>query len=213
MFAYCNNNPVASADPSGEYGGHQPIMVNDGADSIVSLLKAAAKYYTKDYARFANCYAFAFNLKVDPRTGEVFQDRPQPGEFAGMSCRPVLDSAVAKMKDNITYTSKDLSNIVIDAVTADGHKLGFSIESVDSADCPANAGQWVVALAFSYHVEYGQIDYHWWRRIGNGYWFHIKMDPPVLATDSSGNAIYDPQTCNRGEYTVWGGYYLVTPTN
>ena len=47
----------------------------------------------------------------------------------------------------------------------------------------------------------------------NGYWFHINMDPPVLAVDFSGNVICDPQTCDRGVYSVWGGYYLVKPTN
>ena len=87
------------------------------------------------------------------------------------------------------------------------------IEGVDSADFSTEDGQWVVALAFSFNVEYGFCEYHWWRRMENGYWFHINMDPPVLAVDFSGNVICDPQTCDRGVYSVWGGYYLVKPTN
>ena len=129
-----------------------------------------------------------------------------------MSCRPALEKAVDDMKQ-YTLTDQDLCNIVINATIADGHKIGFTIEEVGSASYPANDGQWVVALALMYDVENNAFDYHWWRRTTYGCWLQIKMNPPVLPFDESNNVIYDPQTCNRGDYTVWGGYFLVTPTN
>ena len=35
MFAYCNNDPVASEDPTGHYIGHRPIMVCDYSNKKV----------------------------------------------------------------------------------------------------------------------------------------------------------------------------------
>ncbi len=44
MFAYCNNEPVASTDPTGHYVGHRPIMVcdNGGPAHLIVAMRAAA---------------------------------------------------------------------------------------------------------------------------------------------------------------------------
>lgn len=100
-----------------------------------------------------------------------------------------------------------VKNAIINGVKADGNQLGFSIEKVDSASYPAEAGQWVVALGFSFDA----VDYHWWRRMPNGLWFHKPGEAPVNALDCSGNLISDPGNCDRGMYDQFFGYYLVTP--
>jgi hypothetical protein len=65
------------------------------------------------------------------------------------------------------------------------------------------------------HVGFAVIpsgaDYHWWRRTqpvgGQPRWCHKPGGTPVRNTDSSGNPITDPSTCNRGAYTTWG-YFM-----
>ena len=211
MFAYCNNEPVASTDPTGHYMGHRPIMVNDGADSIVSLLKTAAKYYTKEYAGLANCYAFAFNLKVDPRTGEIFQERPQPGCFSG-GYSPYYDGVLENIANKVDPDIKGLGEDVYNTIKRDGAALGFrNISSITSADYSTTEGQWVIAIAFGFDEKRGRTDYHFYKRMESGYWFHKDGASDVLATDSSGSCILDPRLCNRGFYSEFIGYFLVTP--
>jgi hypothetical protein len=54
------------------------------------------------------------------------------------------------------------------------------------------------------------VDYHWWRRTkpmdGEHRWCHKPGGTPARNTDSSGEYITDPSTCNRGGYTTWGHF-------
>ena len=209
MFAYCNNNPVASADPSGEYGGHQPIMV---CDNTPPLAICEAVRESKNYKKKANCYAYAFNITVDPRTGEPFQTMPQPGDFSGKYCTPDLEGFWATLEKDHYANTQGVRENIIGAAKADGKILGFTIEEVSSANWPTNNGQWVVALGFGYN-EKGFCDYHWWRRTESGLWFHKVGDASVSLLDASYNYIHDPQECKRGVYDHFFGYFLVTPTN
>jgi hypothetical protein len=46
-------------------------------------------------------------------------------------------------------------------------------------------------------------DYHWYRLCANGHWCHKIGGNPAHNYDSSGFWITNPQTCNRGNYTVF----------
>ncbi len=67
---------------------------------------------------------------------------------------------------------------------------------------PLGQGQgWYVAL-----VIWPGNDYHWYRQDNVGCWSHKPGQTAVRNVDSSGNPISDPQTCNRGPYTIFCTY-------
>jgi hypothetical protein len=53
-------------------------------------------------------------------------------------------------------------------------------------------------------------DYHWYRQTepmdGEIRWTHKPGGTPARNYDSSGKFITDPSTCDRGPYTIWGGF-------
>ncbi|NOK61955.1 MAG: hypothetical protein GFH27_549289n350 [Chloroflexi bacterium AL-W] len=51
------------------------------------------------------------------------------------------------------------------------------------------------------------MDYHWYRLCINNHWCHKAGQTPARNTDDSGQLITDPETCNRGPYTDFCGYY------
>ncbi len=55
-------------------------------------------------------------------------------------------------------------------------------------------------------------DYHWYRLDNNAMWSHKPGQTAARNTDNSGNLISDPQTCNRGPYTEWCGFYHCIPS-
>ena len=201
MFAYCNNNPVSSEDSS----GHSFVSIIKEINKIICTAQAAS--YSSTYKRMANCYAFAFKLTKDPRTDKAFTEKPQPGEFGGAYYFDTIIDIGEAQGGIISY--KDVKNAIMSGVNADGSQLGFSVKEVNSASYPAESGQWVVALGFSSNV----LDYHWWRRMPNGLWFHKPGEDPVSPFDCSGNLIFDPGNCNRGIYDQFFGYFLVTPND
>ncbi|KYK28759.1 MAG: hypothetical protein AYK19_05550 [Theionarchaea archaeon DG-70-1] len=50
-------------------------------------------------------------------------------------------------------------------------------------------------------------DYHWYRKSSEGFWGHKPGGTAARNYDNSGRVIYDPQTCNRGGYTDFCGYF------
>ncbi len=52
-------------------------------------------------------------------------------------------------------------------------------------------------------------DYHWYRQDSNGRWSHKPDRGLATDRDSSGNVITDPETADRGPYTVFCGYFCV----
>ncbi|MFL6673419.1 MAG: hypothetical protein ACJ8LG_09025 [Massilia sp.] len=56
-------------------------------------------------------------------------------------------------------------------------------------------------------------DFHWYRQDNNTRWSHKPGQSPVRNVDSSGNIIVDPQSCDRGPYSQFCGYYHSIPAN
>lgn len=71
-----------------------------------------------------------------------------------------------------------------------------------SGDLGANEG-WYVAL-----VIWPGHDYHWYRQDNVGCWSHKPGQTAARNTDSSGNQITDPNTCDRGPYTDFCTYMI-----
>ena len=53
----------------------------------------------------------------------------------------------------------------------------------------------------------GFIDYHWFRKQKEGFWGHKPGGTAARNVDNSGAVIYNPETANRGPYTVFCGYF------
>lgn len=52
-------------------------------------------------------------------------------------------------------------------------------------------------------------DYHWYRLDANGTWSHKPGQTAATNRDNSGNVITDPRTANRGNYTIFCGFYML----
>ncbi|AYV46640.1 hypothetical protein CFHF_21870 [Caulobacter flavus] len=50
-------------------------------------------------------------------------------------------------------------------------------------------------------------DYHWYRHQRGGFWGHKPGSTAARNTDNSGVLIVNPETCNRGGYTDFCGYF------
>lgn len=50
-------------------------------------------------------------------------------------------------------------------------------------------------------------DYHWYRHQRGGFWGHKPGGTPARNYDNSGLLILNPETCNRGGYTQFCGYF------
>lgn len=52
-------------------------------------------------------------------------------------------------------------------------------------------------------------DYHWYRLDGDGTWSHKPGQTAATNRDNSGNVITDPRTANRGNYSIFCGFYML----
>src|SRR5258708_17047418 len=50
-------------------------------------------------------------------------------------------------------------------------------------------------------------DYHWYRHQVGGFWGHKPGNTAARNTDNSNVIIANPETCNRGPYTDFCGYF------
>jgi hypothetical protein len=74
-------------------------------------------------------------------------------------------------------------------------------------DCfpPAEAPRYLVALVVA--PGPGFRDFHWYRKMKEGFWGHKPGSTPVRNVDNSGRVITNPATCDRGPYTHFCGYF------
>ncbi|WBP90077.1 hypothetical protein [Kitasatospora cathayae] len=50
-------------------------------------------------------------------------------------------------------------------------------------------------------------DYHWYRKHVEGFWGHKPGPTAARNVDNSGNVIFNPETADRGPYTIFCGYF------
>lgn len=97
------------------------------------------------------------------------------------------------------FSALDCSNVGA-ASNRDGQK------PVGSASSTPSEGHFAALVIWP-----GQ-DYHWYRLDAGGMWSHKAGQTAARNTDNSGQLVTEPQTCNRGNYTTWCGYYHCVPT-
>jgi hypothetical protein len=65
--------------------------------------------------------------------------------------------------------------------------------------------RYLVALVVS--PTPGFIDYHWYRKQKEGFWGHKPGNTAARNVDNSNHLILNPETCDRGPYTIFCGYF------
>lgn len=192
-FAYCNNAPVENKDSNGQWMGLAILVIG------VSLLLTGCSSNSNnssEYSGQANCYAYALKLSVDPRTNKPFRSKPQPGEFAEKSI----------MNKDWATDAASTKKLIVESVMADCEVLGMTIEEVSSSAYVCEDGEWLVALAYAPEWP----DYHWWRQNEDGTWYHKPGSTSIRTVDDSGEMITDPAICDRGAYSEFLGYYVIS---
>ena len=134
-----------------------------------------------------NCYAYAMQLEVDPRSdSRELLGSITPGKLSGIdkySSHNGQDFSYLKNKNYL----EDFTNNFYDRVKADLETLGWGFMKKESAEAEVNEGDWLVCLVFN-PAEYIETDkelveflpggkgaspeyssdYHWYRRTDNG---------------------------------------------
>ena len=197
MYTYCGNNPVNRVDPAGQFWITVLVAIVVVVASTMTLSSCSSNNETKPYSNQANCYAYAMKLENDPRTGQPFTRKPQPGDFSG-------NGLIAR---DLKGTPETVKKAINEKVSADAKVLNLNYTEVDSANHIPKAGNWVVALAYASDGS----DYHWWRKNDDGTWSHKPGSTPIIHWDASDNTITDPANCDRGIYDCFLGYYEVGP--
>ncbi|WP_188575047.1 hypothetical protein [Azorhizobium oxalatiphilum] len=109
--------------------------------------------------------------------------RPQPGQINGMTLYDTLASTTLNAMVDGARTTSDCCSIL-------------------------EKPRWLVALV-TYPDNARHWDYHWYRRLTRGRWGHKPGRTRATMYDNAGHLITDPQTCSRGRYTQFGGYFYI----
>lgn len=143
-----------------------------------------------------NCYIYALNLPKNPYTNEYYTnwEHVQPGHLGGnVQISAILHSP---------FDTDEVVNLVKKDLKAVG------MEIVESTYDEVREGKWwKVALAFDNNGIFG--DYHWYRQNDDGTWSHKPGRTAVTNTDNFGNVITNPETCNRGQYKTFVGFFMI----
>lgn len=152
-----------------------------------------------------NCYSYAINNQFDA-TGESLLFMQQPGQYAGnySADEPLwfgsLEEAVAYFT-GMVRNDFDAYNEINDTDLTFMHIGRRSV-------CPE--GTYKIALVIN-PDDY--TDYHWYRQDYDGFWSHKPGITEATNLDFSDNRILDPQEADRGDWTIFVGYFAVTPWN
>ncbi|HEY4811383.1 MAG TPA: hypothetical protein VIH71_10040 [Solirubrobacteraceae bacterium] len=114
------------------------------------------------------------------------------------------------------------TNIRTDTFAQPGYGGGRPLRSLDCAslrqaafydfllDTPYAENTCVPGRALVAGVIAPRSDFHWYRKNQDGYWTHKPGKLQATKYDDSGQPITDPRTCNRGMYTQFCSFMVVT---
>ena len=172
----------------------------------------AIDWNTPEYQQNTNCYAYAFNMLVNPLTGQKFPiGGMQPGMLSGQY-------NIRTQKDLDTYFKKYLAGnmfsntALVELVKSDANATGLDFLPYDEN----LQGGYRVALVVNPNT-----DYHWYRDNGDGTWSHkpgqtTATNLEVLGVGASGlvygDIVTDPISAGAtAGYTSFVGYFYIRP--
>ena len=148
-----------------------------------------------------NCYAYAIDNQI------LFVEHHNPGLYAGLGIgglfySPPYDQWFANIREDFEQFGIDTNRELIcmpigrdTACPAGTYKIALVLDIVD--ENPDN--------------DKNDKDCHFYRQDSDGLWSHKQGNATIQKTDESGKPIIDPETADRGRYTVFVGYYAITP--
>ena len=148
-----------------------------------------------------NCYAFAMDMTVNPITGKVFSSRPTIGEISGN------ELSGYEMRDLLKYGDEaQVKSVLVDLWRKDCEAMGKELIEVPSGDYVPKEGETLTALMYGNETL---IDFHFMRKGDYGRWYHKPGIFSPTTYDDSGRFIRDPQSCDRGVYNHFCGYFII----
>ena len=154
-----------------------------------------------------NCMAFALGLETDPETGKAFKEKPLPGQFAHGADSEIVEQG----NDILDYGSQAEQKAYYKQMLADdAAALGRDFKEVDADYKPKNGETMIAMVASSSLLEnpFSIGDFHFYRKGESGAWLHKPGVTDVTDRDAGGNLILNPETCDRGGYDNFLGYYV-----
>lgn len=140
-------------------------------------------------------------------------------------CAPVYDPAVWNDANGIQYSNNCYNyacNIQTNTFAQPGRASGNMYGQLDCQEVGAGAQSDGLASVSANGncgcfccchrvalVIWPGYDFHWYRLDRNGRWSHKPGGTQATNVDNSGHLIDDPQTADRGLYTVFCGFYCV----
>lgn len=162
------------------------------------------KYPTKKWENYSicittNCYAYALNLTKNPITNKIFTDMidVQPGNICGRN-----EKNYAYIDKAINKHNKEGIERFIKLFREDCKFLNYEVRKSSLKE--TRKGKWWKVVCY---FEKG--DYHWYRQDSNGSWSHKLGHQKIKNVDKSDKVITNPETCNRGDYNLLIGYFLI----
>lgn len=151
----------------------------------------------RDIRMTNNCYSYAFQ-DADP----TLEDKPQPGEKAGMGSVPKRIYTCSEFKRRI-LSDKPKGSVV--------HFSDASGGQNNSHECPCGFHKVFLALDDKGDLK----DYHFWRQDSDSTWSSKSGNHHISRKDGSGQKIKDPLTSDKhlGFYTYnTPCFYMCTKT-
>ena len=172
-------------------GGSSDLLPTSGYEPLY-----APDSWNNDYKILisTNCYAYALDLRRDPKTKTYFPEYGSPETWG------LQPGGLSKTKLN-----DDLSNMDI-VIKKDAAARGWTIGEI-GANEKAPPGAYKIA----YLESKDRNDYHWYRQNPDGTWSHKPGPGRVTNRDYSGMPILNPELSNNGVYEFKKYYYVYIP--
>lgn len=103
-------------------------------------------------------------------------------------------------------------NLAANGITLAHVQYAVGLDGLASTTSSAVSSTGQTKLALVLDLVSTQHDYHWYRQNADGTWSHKPGHLDARNTDYSNNTITDPENCDAGTYTTWGGYWF-TPSD
>ena len=126
----------------------------------------------------------------------------------GQALKPAFNNILRESERNRPFLAKEdfiaISQPASKACAfSDGAKYGATPSGFSACQPDSESPRWFMAL-----VVWPGRDYHWYRCHQERYWGHKPGQTAARNTDNSNRVISNPETCDRGPYTNFCGWFI-----
>ena len=181
LVAYLNERLIAPVSPTivtRSPSDYTPLQVEPLASCTVELARFNPGFWNDPAVIGKNN---CYNYATNRRTNTF----AQPGRATG------------------SYPYRFACDQVRAAAISDGAKYGATPSGFSACQPDSESPRWFMAL-----VVWPGRDYHWYRCHQERYWGHKPGQTAARNTDNSNRVISNPETCDRGPYTNFCGWFI-----